>query len=80
MAAIKIIRDIHKNKESGISLKLDYEKMYGRVSWSFLEDMLYSRGFGTKGISWILRLIGGSICVRINDEYSAYFKHDKGLR
>ena len=49
VAAHEIIHDIHKNKERGVVLKLDYEKAYNRVSWSFLEDMLVSRGFGLLG-------------------------------
>jgi len=81
VAAHEIIHDIHKNKESGVILKLDYEKAYDRVSWSFLEDMLISRGFGRTWVSWIMKVVkGGSLCVRINDENSTYFKLGKGLR
>lgn len=80
VAAHEIIHDIHKNKEKGIVLKLDYEKAYDRVSWSFLEKMLLSRGFGGKWVSWVMKLVkGGSLCVRINDENSTYFKPRKGL-
>ena len=68
-------------KESGIILKLDYEKAYDRVSWDFIEEMLISRGFRAKWRSWMKRVIqGGSICVRINNENSIYFKPGKGLR
>ena len=43
--------------------------------------MLKSRGFGDKWISWIRRVVrGGSLCIRINDENSTYFKPGKGLR
>jgi hypothetical protein len=38
VAAHKIIHEIHK-KEEGVVLKLDYEKAYDRVSWSFLEEI-----------------------------------------
>jgi len=81
VAAHEIIHDIHRNKESGIILKLDYEKAYDRVSWDFIEEMLISRGFRAKRRSWMKRVIqGGSICVRINNENSIYFKPGKGLR
>jgi hypothetical protein len=64
VAAHEIIHDIHKNKESGIILKLDYEKAYDRVSWTFLEEMLLSRGFEETWVSWIMKLVkGGSLCV-----------------
>jgi hypothetical protein len=60
VAAHEIIHDVHRNKEEGIMLKLDYEKAYDKVSWSFLEDMLKSRGFGDKWISWIRRVVRGA--------------------
>ena len=62
------------HKESGIILKLNYEKVYDLGS--FLEEMLKSRGFEVK---WIF-LQGGSICIRMNDENSTFFKPSKGLR
>ena len=77
VAAHEIIHDIHRNKESGIILKLDYEKAYDRVSWDFIEEMLISRGFRAKWRSWMKRVIqGGSICVRINNENSVYLVSD----
>jgi len=46
VAAHEIIHEVHKRKQEGVVLKLDYEKAYDRVSWSFLEEMLETRGFG----------------------------------
>jgi len=57
VAAHEIIHDVHKNKESGVILKLDYEKAYDRVSWSFLEEMLVSRGFGRTWVNWIMKVV-----------------------
>jgi hypothetical protein len=60
---------------------LEYEKAYIRVDWQFLEELLESRGFGSKWRSWVLSLVkGGSISIRLNDETSSYFKPGKGLR
>jgi hypothetical protein len=60
-------------------LKLDYEKAYDRVDWQFLVELLISRGFELKCISWVLSLVkGGSISIRLNDETSSYFKRGKG--
>jgi len=79
VAAHEIIHEVHR-KESGIILKLDYEKAYDWVSWNFLEERLKSRGFGAKWRGWISKVVqGGSICIRMNDENSTFFKPGKGL-
>jgi hypothetical protein len=81
VATHEIVHDVVKNNQHGVVLKLDYEKAYDRVNWQFLEEMLHSRGFGYKWISWIMRVVkGGSITVKINDLTSEYFKTGKGLR
>jgi len=35
VAAHELIHEVHKHKDAGVILKLDYEKAYDRVSWSF---------------------------------------------
>jgi hypothetical protein len=81
MSAHEIIHRAVRNNEKGVVLKLDYKKAYDRVSWSFLEEMLSTRGFGKKWINWMMALVkGGSICIRINDVNSPFFKPGKGLR
>lgn len=78
---MKLFMRCTKTKKMGVILKLDYEKTYDRGNWDFLEEMLRSRGFGEKWICWIRKVVrGGSICIRINDENSSYFKPGKGLR
>jgi hypothetical protein len=43
--------------------------------------MLSTRGFGSKWIRWIMRMVkGGSISIRINEENRSYFRPVKGLR
>jgi hypothetical protein len=59
VAAHEIIHDIHRKKGAGVVLKLDYDKTYDRVSWSFLGDMLKTRGFNAKWRSWIDKVVKG---------------------
>jgi hypothetical protein len=49
--AHEIIHRAVKKNEKGVILKLDYEKAYDRVRWHFLEEMLVTRGFGSKWIA-----------------------------
>jgi Reverse transcriptase (RNA-dependent DNA polymerase) len=48
LAAHEIIHYAKINKQKGIILKIDFEKVYDRVSWPFLKELLLSRGFGSK--------------------------------
>lgn len=50
--AHEVVHSLHKEKEGGVILKLDYEKSYDRVSWSFLFKVLESRGFSDKWVGW----------------------------
>jgi len=79
--AHEVVHNVHSSKQPGVILKLDYEKAYDRVSWDFLHEVLESRGFCNKWLSWMKCLIkGGSIGVNLNGEESPYFKAGKGLR
>jgi hypothetical protein len=81
VSAHEIIHDVHKKNEQGVVLKLDYEKAYDRVDWSFLDKMLMQRGFSQSWCNKIRSLVqGGSVGVRINECDSHYFLTGKGLR
>jgi hypothetical protein len=72
---------VHKNKEDGLILKLDYKKAYDKVSVEFLEEMLKQRGFSQKWLDTIHCLLHkGSVGIQINDQNSNFFETGKGLR
>jgi hypothetical protein len=37
----------------GVLLKLDFEKAYDKVKWSFLQQTLHIKGFDPKWFEWI---------------------------
>jgi hypothetical protein len=81
VSAHEIIHDTVNRKEKGLMIKLDYEKTYDRVNWHFLEEVLSTRGFSDKWISWVMKLVKGSyIAIRLNDRNSHYFQPMIGLR
>jgi hypothetical protein len=81
VVAHEIVHSLHKTKEPGVILKLDYEKAYDRVNLDFLLENLRLRGFSEKWIGWIKSVIfGGSVSVVVNGEESNTFKSGKGLR
>jgi hypothetical protein len=79
--AYEIVHNLHKNKESGVIIKLDYEKACDRVNLDFLFEILKLRGFGDTWIGWIKKIVlGGSVSVMADGEESSPFKTGKGLR
>jgi hypothetical protein len=79
---------MHRKKTSGVFLKIDFEKAYDKVKWSFLFQALCMKGFSPcmkgfspKWVSWVKSFIsGGSVLVNINDDVGKFFKTRKGLR
>ena len=44
---------VKEKKNKAMLLKLDFQKAYDAIRWSFLESMLENMGFGTKWRKWI---------------------------
>lgn len=44
----EILHDLRATKKSGIVLKLDFEKAYDKVQWSFLKDVMIDKGFSQR--------------------------------
>ena len=53
LVANEAIDLVLKNNENGILCKLDIEKAYDNVDWSFLLIVMQKMGFGKKWIGWI---------------------------
>jgi hypothetical protein len=53
VAVNEIIDLARKEKRSCLIFKVDFEKTYDSVSWSYLDYMLVRFGFGVKWRSWI---------------------------
>jgi hypothetical protein len=43
-----ILHELHRRKQNGIILKLDFEKAYDKVKWSFVRQVLEMKGFSGK--------------------------------
>ncbi|GJZ07586.1 RNA-directed DNA polymerase, eukaryota, reverse transcriptase zinc-binding domain protein [Tanacetum coccineum] len=70
-----------KNGPKRCAIKIDLQKAYDTISWSFLETILYRFGFHSRMVGWIMQCVqtaGFTIC--INGERHGYFKGDRGLR
>ena len=77
----EILHDLKSNKKSGIVLKLDFEKAYDKVQWSFLHEIMIGKGFPEKWIDWVMSTVqGGKVSININGSVGPYFVTHRGLR
>jgi exonuclease III len=77
----EVLHELAKCKQSGIILKLDFEKAYDKVNWNFLKEVMSRKGFSEKWIEWIMKVVcGGRVAVNLNGELGKYFRSYKGLR
>jgi hypothetical protein len=66
---------------NGVILKIDFEKAYDKVKWSFLQQTLRMKGFSPKWRALIhSSMSGGSLAIKVNDDIGQYFQTKKGLR
>jgi hypothetical protein len=59
LVAHALVHSLHIRSDPRLILKLDYEKSYDRVSWSFLFEVLASRGFCSRWVNWMINLVTG---------------------
>ena len=64
-----------------MAIKLDHQKAYDRVNWSFIKVVLIKFGFNEVFINWIMECITSvSFEVLINGGKSENFKSERRLR
>ncbi|MCI19944.1 LINE-1 reverse transcriptase like, partial [Trifolium medium] len=62
-------------------MKVDFEKAYDTISWSYLEDMMRRMGFSDIWIKWMRACIfNSSMSILVNGSPTVDFKVGKGLR
>lgn len=61
--------------------KLDFEKVYDKVSWDFLRSLLWRMGFGEKWRNWLeLLIFQSNMSVLVNGSPTKEFIMKRGLR
>ena len=81
LIANEVIGSMRKRKEKGVLCKLDIEKAYDRINWSFLLRVLQNMGFGWKWVRWIKWCITtSSFSVMVNGGPTRFFNSSRRLR
>jgi hypothetical protein len=74
------IHELHLEKRDGVIIKIDFEKAYDKVKWSFLQQTLRMKGFSPKWCRWVEAMVSGrSVGIKVNDEIGPYFQTKRGL-
>jgi hypothetical protein len=59
------IHELHTKKQYGVIFKIDFEKAYDKVKWSFLHQTLRMKGFSPKWCRWVESMVtGGSVRIK----------------
>jgi hypothetical protein len=75
------IHELHRKKQSGVIFKIDFEKTYDKVKWSFVKQTLQMKGFSETWCRWIQAMTqNGHVGIKINDQIGENFQTNKGLR
>jgi hypothetical protein len=75
------VHELHSKKLNEVILKLDFEKAYDKVKWSFLQQTLKMKEFLDEWRALINSFMSiGSVAIKVNDDVGRYFQTLKGLR
>jgi len=81
LMANEVIEEVRRSRKSGVFFKVDFEKAYNSVRWSFLLDMLHRMGFHRNWIRWVQGCLeSASVSVLVNDSQTEEFRPFRGLR
>jgi len=81
LMANEVIEEVRRSRRSGVCLKVDFEKAYDSIRWSFLLDMLHRMGFHSKWIKWVKGCLeSATVSVLVNGSPAEEFRPSRGLR
>lgn len=81
LVANELVSWAKKNMKEIVLLKLDFQKAYDSISWSFVDHMLDLLGFGLRWREWIKQcLTTALVSVLVNGSPTTPFKMERGLR
>jgi len=75
------LHELHTKKRNGVIFKIDFEKAYDKVKWSFLQQTLRMKGFSQKWCEWVQSFTqGGNVNIKVNDQLGSYFQTKKRFK
>ena len=75
------VHELHRKKLNGVIYKIDFEKAYDKVNWSFLQQTLRMKGFSDKWRALVHNFVfGGSVAIKVNDDVDRYLQTKKKIK
>jgi hypothetical protein len=54
LEGVLVLHEVKCRRQRRIILKLEFEKVYDKVIWEFLKDVMVKKGFQDKWIQWVM--------------------------
>ena len=67
------VDELHSRKKPRVLLKIDFEKAYDKVKWSFLYQILQAKGFGDKWCDWMMKMVSAGDDPQVQGIYRSPF-------
>nr|XP_025611773.1 uncharacterized protein LOC112705129 [Arachis hypogaea] len=81
LIACETVQWLKTYRKKAAIIKLDFQKAYDRVRWSFVDVVLQKMGFGQRWRSWVKECVStATMSVLVNGSPSKPFKMERGLR
>jgi hypothetical protein len=67
-------------RQNGLILKIDFEKAYDKINWSFVQQTLRMKGLSPKWCQWVASFVEeGHVGVKVNDQVGKNFQTKNGV-
>nr|GEW74977.1 hypothetical protein [Tanacetum cinerariifolium] len=78
----ELMRNYHRDsRDAKVAFKIDVQKAYDSVKYSFIRQCLVHFGFHKRMIDWIMNCLSSlSFMISVNGDHYGYFKGQRGLR
>lgn len=81
LIASEVVHSLKRNLSSGVVFKIDFEKAFDKVKWSFVLEVLSLMNFNKRWIDWISAIFRSSkILILVNGSPTDEFSPTRGLR
>jgi hypothetical protein len=77
----EMIHEMHRKKQSGVILKLDFKKAYDKINWTVVQQTLCMIGLSSTWCKCVASFMeGGHVGIKVNDQVGKIFQTRNGVR